>query len=443
MPVTHLLLLSGGSGKRLWPLSNNTFSKQFIRLFKGKDGALESMMMRAYRCAKAAGMADVIVATGIDQVSVIHGQLGNDVSVCAEPCRRDTFPAIALSAALMKRNGAADEDAVITAPVDAYVDETFYMALRSLAEMLPGADAKLLLLGIRPDGPSEKYGYIMPEGTEPVSRVAFFREKPDTETAARYIRDGALWNSGVFAFRLGYMLEKARQLLGTDDYDSLLSMYDRLPSVSFDYAVAEKETSCRVVRFSGEWKDIGTWNSLSEVISSQPIGPAELDGDCENVTVVNQLNIPFLGMGLKNLVICAAPDGILAAEKEASVRLKGYAERMGTEVYFAERAWGSYQVLSTDGSSLTRRIVMRKGSQMKYHSHDLRDESWVITAGRGAILMAGETTLAGVGDAIHIPRGVKHRMTAIEDLTMIEVQTGLCLGSEDRKLFDDDGNRLI
>ena len=219
----NIILLSGGSGKRLWPLSNDIRSKQFIKLFKNKQCAYESMLQRVYRQIMTVDTdATVTVATSKTQVSAIHHQLGEKVSICVEPCRRDTFPAIALAAAYLHDEQQIDkEENVIVCPVDPYVDNSYYEAVKKLDELVQKGGANLTLMGIEPTYPSEKYGYIIPENKETVSQVKSFKEKPDTETARQYLKMGALWNAGVFAFKLGYLLEKPREILGYSSYREL------------------------------------------------------------------------------------------------------------------------------------------------------------------------------------------------------------------------------
>jgi len=196
----NIILLSGGSGKRLWPLSNDVRSKQFIRLFKDQDGNYESMVQRVCRQIQSVQPdSKLTIATSKSQVSAIHNQLGDRVSVCVEPCRRDTFPAIALACAYLHDElHVSPEEAVVVCPVDPYVDDTYYEAVGRLAELTETGRANLNLMGIEPTYPSEKYGYIIPESQEDVSAVKEFREKPDTETAKTYLKMGALWNAGVF-----------------------------------------------------------------------------------------------------------------------------------------------------------------------------------------------------------------------------------------------------
>ena len=353
----NIILLSGGSGKRLWPLSNDIRSKQFIKIFKkpkddwrpspkeeyadvsaarnantaagqkaaaSAEDAYESMLQRVYRQIKAADPeATVTLATGKSQVSAIHNQLGEGVGISVEPCRRDTFPAIALATGYLHDvKGIPEEEAVVVCPVDPYVDEGYFAALHQLWELAQQGTANLVLMGIHPTYPSEKYGYIIPETKDTVAKVSTFKEKPDAATARHYIDQGGLWNGGVFAYKISYVLERARQLLGFTDYADLFSRYDTLTKISFDYAVVEHEPDIAVMRFTGEWKDLGTWNTLTEAMEENVLGDARLNETCRNVHVLNELGIPILAMGLKDVVIAASSEGILVADKEQSSYIK-------------------------------------------------------------------------------------------------------------------------
>ena len=207
----NIILLSGGSGKRLWPLSNDVRSKQFIKIFKAEDGTYESMVQRVYRqILKIDQDADVTIATSKTQVSAIHNQIGTQVGVSVEPCRRDTFPAIALATAyLVDVRGIDPSESVVVCPVDPYVDDSYFEALKKLSDQADKGEANLVLMGIEPTYPSEKYGYIIPETAEATSYVSTFKEKPDAKTAETYISQGALWNGGVFAYKLQYVMDKA------------------------------------------------------------------------------------------------------------------------------------------------------------------------------------------------------------------------------------------
>ena len=238
----NIILLSGGSGKRLWPLSNEVRSKQFVKLFKDENGEYESMVQRVYRQITTVDPeAKVTIATSKSQASAIKNQLGEKASICVEPCRRDTFPAIVLAATYLHDEMSVSEDAaVVVCPVDPYVDITYYEAVGTLQELAEAGDANLTLMGIEPTYPSEKYGYIIPQTGDSVSGVAEFKEKPDTETTKQYLAKHALWNAGIFAFKLSYLLNKAHSMIEFDDYRDLFNKYDKLTKISFDYAVVEK-----------------------------------------------------------------------------------------------------------------------------------------------------------------------------------------------------------
>lgn len=321
----NVILLSGGSGKRLWPLSNDIRSKQFLKIFRKSDGTKESMVQQMYRMIKEVDSdANVTIATSESQISQIKAQLGENVGISIEPARRDTFPAIALAAAYLKKSGIGINEPVVVCPVDPYVNVDYFECLKAISDAAKKTNsANLTLMGIEPAYPSEKYGYIIPMNTDQIAPVKGFKEKPDIATAEKYIKHGALWNGGVFAFKLAYLLDIATNILGTNSYDELLKKYDNLENTSFDYAVVEKEKSINVIRFNGEWKDLGTWNTLSEVMAEAASGNVISDG-CENSHIINELKIPLVTLGIKDAVIVATPDGILVSDKEFSQKLKDY-----------------------------------------------------------------------------------------------------------------------
>lgn len=434
----HIILLSGGSGKRLWPLSNDIRSKQFIKLFRKEDGEYESMVQRMYRQIREVdAKARVTIATSKTQVSSIHNQLGGEVSVCVEPCRRDTFPAIALASVYLHDVEKVPEDEpVVVCPVDPYVEDDYFRAVKRLGEIAAGKEANLVLMGMVPTYPSEKYGYVIPLDQEPVSQVVTFREKPDTRTAGEYIRQGALWNGGVFAYRLGYMLEKAHELMDFEGYEDLFEKYDTVPRISFDYAVAEKEKRIKVMRFNGRWKDLGTWNTLTEAMGEACVGKAVLNDKCENVHVVNELDVPVLCMGLKNMVVSASPEGILVSDKVQSSYIKPFVDEIDQQIMFAEKSWGSFRVLDATEESLTIKVTLRPGNKMNYHSHERRDEVWNVISGRGRSIIDGTQGILKAGDVVRMPAGCKHSVIADTELKIIEIQLGREIRVSDKHKYE-------
>ena len=434
----NIVLLSGGSGKRLWPLSNDIRSKQFIKIFKTENGEYESMVQRVYRQICSVDQdASVTIATSKTQVSAIHNQLGNAVGICVEPCRRDTFPAIALAAAwLHDVNKVPEEEPVVVCPVDPYVEQDYFEALKELGELAKEDTANLVLMGIEPTYPSEKYGYVIPRDKEGVSLVSTFKEKPDLDTAKEYIRQGALWNGGVFAFKLKYMLEKAHELIEFADYWDLFSKYDMLTKISFDYAVVEKEKKICVMRFAGQWKDLGTWNTLTEAMEEPSVGNAIFNDKCQNVHVVNELDVPVLCMGLKDVVVSASPEGILVSDKEQSSYIKPYVDNIDQQIMFAEKSWGSFRVIDIEDESMTIKVTLKAGRSMNYHSHERRREVWTVISGKGRIVVDGVQQPVKAGDVVELPACCKHTILADTEIKLIEVQIGKEISVNDKKKYE-------
>lgn len=435
----NIVLLSGGSGKRLWPLSNDVRSKQFIKIFKTEDGEYESMVQRVYRQIKKIDSdAKVTIATSKTQVSAIHNQLGDEVGVSVEPCRRDTFPAIALATSyLVDKMGVSPEESVVVCPVDPYVNDDYFEALKKLSVLSDKGNANLVLMGIEPTYPSEKYGYIIPEGKDEVSEVKTFKEKPTKEVAEKYISEGALWNGGVFAYKLKYVLKRAHELIDFIDYEDLFNKYETLTKISFDYAVVEHEESIEVMRFSGEWKDLGTWNTLTEAMEEPVIGKGVLNETCEGVQIINEMNVPVLAMGLKDVVISASPEGILVSDKESSSYIKPYVDKFEQQIMFAEKSWGSYEVIDVESESMTIKVTLKPGSKMNYHSHERRDEVWVVIAGEGETLVDGMRQSIHTGDVITMAAGCRHTVSATTELRLIEVQLGKEISVTDKKKYNE------
>lgn len=434
----RIILLSGGSGKRLWPLSNEVRSKQFLKVVQNECGEIESMVQRVYRQMQIANLnAEITIATSSSQVESIKNQLGSKVSIAVEPERRNTFPAIILSAAYLyyEKNCSLDET-VIVLPVDPYVDGAYFERLHKLDEAVQSNEADIVLMGVRPTYPSEKYGYIIPETFDrEVNKVAEFKEKPDVETAKQFIAKGGLWNCGVFAFKLSYLMNIAKSVIDCDCYADVVSQYGKFEKTSFDYAVVEKAESVAVIDYDGEWKDLGTWNTLTEVMEEKPIGDVVVSEECKNTHVINELEIPIVVMGVSDLVVAASPDGILVSDKEQSSYIKKYVENRNVRPMFEERSWGEYKVLdmvsNEDGTkSLTKRKKIRKSERIEYQIHQNRSEVWTVLSGKCIITINDRAHEAYAGDTYAIPEGVKHGLEAVTDTEIIEIQVGKELVSD-------------
>lgn len=442
----QLILLSGGSGKRLWPLSNDARSKQFLPLLASPDGGMESMIQRVVRQIRETQLTNNITfATNAVQRDSIINQLGEDVSVVTEPERRDTFPAIALAASyLAKEKKCSSDEIVVVMPCDVYTESRYFATIGKMVETVKNNVADLVLMGIAPTYPSEKFGYVVPkkaETSEGVKMVERFTEKPNEEKAKQLLEQGAYWNGGVFAFRLGYMMNIVDQYLKTNTFQETHKRYTEFPKISFDYEVAEKAESVAVVPFAGEWKDLGTWNALCEELPSTHIGNVMMGDNNENTYVVNELGIPVFCNGLKDVIVAASPDGIMVCDKHDSEKIKDYANKLITRPMYEERRWGNYCVLDNaryeDGTrSLTKTIHLNAGKHISYQLHRHRSETWTCVDGEGIFVLDGERRLVKRGDVMNIPLGHHHAIKAITDLTFIEVQIGNPLIEEDIERFE-------
>ncbi|WP_106496262.1 sugar phosphate nucleotidyltransferase [Lentibacillus sp. Marseille-P4043] len=435
-----LVLLSGGSGKRLWPLSNDARSKQFLKVLSDENGSKESMVQRVWGQLEKNNLADnSVIATSVAQVDMIKNQLGSNIPIVTEPERRDTFPAIALAAVYLYSIQACSLDEVVgMLPVDPYVEDRFFTRVKDLEETLIDSNADLALMGVTPTYPSAKYGYIVPEANSERSylTVKSFREKPDENTAEELIKNNALWNCGVFAFKLGYIIDL---LIGKGlpiQYDELLNQYNQMTKNSFDYEVVEKAKHIVALPYDGYWKDLGTWNTLTEEMASNFIGKGVIGEGATNSHVVNELDIPITLLGIDNAVVAASPDGILVTNKDSSPKVKGYVGRFDGRPMYEERRWGWYRVLEhtkyDEGNEvLTKRIGINAGKNLSYQMHYKRSEVWTIVKGEGVFVLNDHLSHVRAGDTIQVPLAAKHALRATTDMEIIEVQTGSELVEED------------
>lgn len=450
-----IVLLSGGSGKRLWPLSNELRSKQFLPLLKNPSGVTESMVQRVWRQLEGAGFQDGrYIATGKPQTEMIQHQLGLDVTIIEEPERRDTFPAIALAATYLYSIERVPLDEIVTImPVDPYVRAGFFETMKKLEAALHRTDSELALMGVVPTEPSENFGYIVPDterdpGPAGVRQVKCFKEKPRREEAEALIDQGALWNCGVFAFKLGQIIDQLIEMDLPIQYEEMSRQYKRLPKTSFDYAVVEKLERIVVVPYEGEWKDLGTWESLTQEMDNPVSGKGIITDDCENTHLINELEIPITVIGLSNTVVAASPDGILVSDKSASSRVKNLSAHLLQRPMFEERRWGSYKIVDfltyPNGTEvLTKRVLVKAGKNLSYQFHRMRTEVWTIIAGEGELVINAEYRKVNAGDVIHIPNGTRHSIRALTDIEIIEVQRGSELVEEDVVRIYSSWNEII
>jgi mannose-1-phosphate guanylyltransferase len=517
-----LVLLSGGSGTRLWPLSNRTRSKQFLKVLKGPDGKTESMVERVWRQLGEAGLQDSAwLVAGGEQVDLLRSQLGKHVPIIVEPERRDTFPAVALAVSYLHSvENAGPDETVVVLPVDPYVETDFFRRIADMEDVLDRTGADLALIGTRPDHPSEKFGYIVPaegeawlgagvagsvtggagllgdgehdaagggarltgnagsigipgngnsgcpgsSGNRAASglpgdaratgtarhapfRVAHFREKPGRAEAERLIRRGALWNCGVFVFRLGYVLNLLRDNGLPLKYEALDKRYSRLAKMSFDHAVVEKAQNIVAVVHDGPWKDLGTWSSLTEELSDERIGKGVLAENSEGTHLINELDIPVAVLGIRNAVVAAGPDGVIVAAKPLSHKIKEIGDWFEHRPMLEEYHWGESRVVERlqdgdGGETIVRRVRVKDGEHIGYHVHLHRREMWVIVAGDGEAVIGGRLKKVAAGDVLPIPQSVPHGIRGHRGLVFLEIQKGAEVAAGDVLSVCDDWQEI-
>lgn len=449
--MIHLVLLSGGSGTRLWPLSNSTRSKQFLKVLRDADGNHVSMVQRVFgQIGSVDADIDITIATCASQEGSIRRQVEGAYALVLEPERRDTAPAIMLACAhLALEQGAGGDDTVIVMPIDSYADQAYYDSVVKLDEAVQTDFAELVLMGVEPTYPSGKYGYIVPAAGEGwPRRVERFTEKPDEQTARELISRGALWNCGVFAFRLGWLTGLTAKYLVCGTFEEFRSRYAELPKNSFDYEVVERASSIGAVSYAGEWKDLGTWNTLTDEMAEYTSGRVVVDSKtCENVHVINETGFPMVVAGISDSVVVATPDGILVSGKEASANIKAEVNAVAeSRPMYEQRSWGEYRVIDSsvfpDGTkALTKELIIREGGQLDYQRHMHRCEVWTVISGSGEVVLDGLVQQVCVGSVIQIPENTRHAGRAIgSGMHILEIQQGEILVEEDIEFFGDFWN---
>ena len=438
-----IVLLSGGSGQRLWPLSNDAYSKQYIKFIDHDSEISEkfyvspkrercSMLQRVYEQLSAVGLGDdVIIAASEAQKEIIMSQLGDRVKISQEPIRRDTFPAVVIASAFAKDECNLSEDEVIAiVPIDPYVNIDYFYKIIELSEKVTKADNVIGLLGAKPTYPSEKYGYIRGKKYENEFEVDGFAEKPSKEYAEELIKDGALWNCGVFSFKIKTARQWIEKYKVPFSYDELFKTenYEKLRKISFDYEVLEKWEKSIAVVYDGLWKDIGTWNTLAEEMKDKLVGKVTIDETTSNCNVISTLDTPLIVMGAKDMVVVASRDGILVSDKAQSSYLKEQLTKVEIVPHFEERAWGTIKTIDRmveNGIGVKTNLVkILSGKKTSWHRHLRHKEIITVILGEGILSINGTPIKLATGMNFTVSEGVLHQIEAISDLKYIEILMG-------------------
>ncbi|MFB9327103.1 sugar phosphate nucleotidyltransferase [Paenibacillus aurantiacus] len=445
------MLLSGGSGKRLWPLSNEIRSKLFLKLLPGEDGQPESMMQRVCRQLEAAGLLErAVIVTHCSQTEITRRHAGADIPIIEEPLKRGTYTAIALACSVLAAEmKAAPDETIVVLPVDLFVESSFFRVLRQLPEALRQADADIGLIGTPPSHPSSQYGYMVPrrkaasgrrgragavpsgaEGTDAPGWIGIerFTEKPDPPAAAKLMKQGALWNCGVFAFRLGHMLERMRGEGQPTTPAEWADKYAGLPEASFDEEVVERSARRIALVYEGPWHDLGSWETFTRHMEERRVGRGHVGEDSPNTHLVNELDRPIYVLGVPDAIVAASPDGILVARKSESNLVKSLLGEEARMPMYEEKRWGICRTLdymeTEQGGVLTRRVELHPGGRTSYHSHARKEEVWTVLSGRGRFILEDQIHELGPGEVMRFPRGARHGVQADTALLCVQVEIG-------------------
>ncbi|WP_051237271.1 sugar phosphate nucleotidyltransferase [Paenibacillus pinihumi] len=422
-----IILLSGGAGKRLWPLSNEDRSKQYLKLLKNQTGKAISMLQNTLHELGEAGLLEhTVIASSENQLSLLQEQLGSSVPCIIEPERRDTYPAIALSASFMHSEwNIPDDEVIIVLPVDGKADSTFYKRLSELKAAVASGDSRIALLGVTPTYPSSKYGYIVPatDCRQQPYAIKRFVEKPDTATALELIEQGSLWNCGIFAFKLGYLIGKLREAGFPSDFHALKKSYHLLPKTSFDYAIVEQEPLLGGLLYEGNWEDMGNWEAISTLLNQPVYGDGILGDGCDNTHIINELETPVIVNGIPDAVIIAGESGILVTNKRQAGNIKPLVDRIkpaDTSLAASKRLDTQY---SGDGSISvqTNRITLPKGARYERPASMVRVQ-WLLAYGYGEVAeIDGQRMPVASGQTLFPSQG--SYFAAMENCVLIEILT--------------------
>ncbi|AYO94468.1 mannose-1-phosphate guanylyltransferase/mannose-6-phosphate isomerase [Xanthomonas axonopodis] len=460
------IILSGGSGTRLWPLSRESYPKQFLPLV-GDKSMLQSTWLRA---APVAGHAPIVVANEEHRFMAAEQlqQLGVKPSaILLEPKGRNTAPAIAVAALEATRDGA--DPLLLVLPSDHVIgnEAAFQAAVKVAADA--AAQGKLVTFGIKPTAPETGYGYIKAGAGTGASEVERFVEKPDLATAQSYLASGEYyWNSGMFLFRASRYLEELRKFHpaiadacqkawenGKRDADFTRLDKDAFaasPSDSIDYAVMEKTADAVVVPLDAGWNDVGSWSSLLDVSSQDAQGNAHhgdvIQLDCQNTYAYGSRLIAMVG--LEDVVVVETPDAVLVGHRDRIQEVKDVVSQIKTagrseatwhrKVY---RPWGAYDSIDMGQRHQVKRITVKPGAVLSLQMHHHRAEHWIVVSGTAEVTRGEEVLLLTENQSTYIPLGVTHRLRnpGKLPLELIEVQSGSYLGEDDIVRFEDTYGR--
>ncbi|NPA15274.1 MAG: mannose-1-phosphate guanylyltransferase/mannose-6-phosphate isomerase [Deferribacteres bacterium] len=447
------VILSGGEGTRLFPLSRESFPKQFVKL-NGK-----SLLEKTFeRCLTVCDRKEIFISTNEKYVFLVKDTLGEDVNVITEPAARNTAPAILYAI----KNIKADESEVIAfCPSDheIYPTSAFAEDMKKAEEL--ASKGYIVLFGIRPSKPETGYGYIKKgEPIESAYKAEEFREKPSFEEAKRFVESNQyLWNSGIYVARADTFLNEFKKVADElspfvdHEPEQLKKEFEKLPSISIDYAVAERSSKLVVLPASFNWSDVGSWDSLYELYPKDEKGNA-VKGDVFAVDTANSFIAGdkrlVITLGIEDIVVADTPDVVLIAKrghtqkvKDVVNALKKMGKKEAVEHTVSYRPWGSFEVLLKGERFKVKRVKVKPGKKLSLQLHHHRAEHWIVVKGTARITIGDKTFYLHENESAYVPKSTVHRIENVGKipLEIIEIQTGEYLEEDDIIRLEDDWER--
>ncbi|TYO96595.1 mannose-1-phosphate guanylyltransferase/mannose-6-phosphate isomerase [Desulfallas thermosapovorans] len=452
------VILAGGSGSRLWPLSRNQYPKQFLKL-RNMDKSIFQLTLE--RCLKLARLAEIYIVTNINYKFLVLGQIEelgyrfDENHVLVEPSGKNTLPAVYYAIKEIQKQG---DDIVVVIPSDQLIDDEEKF-IRTIKQGENIAGKYLITYGIRPNKPHTGYGYIKPAlPLEQGYTVDEFKEKPDYETALNYVENGYLWNSGMFMFRTDIFTEEVKRF-NPEVYEAFKSsdineIYERTPNISIDYGVMEKTERVAVIPLNIRWSDLGSFDAFYERFDRDENGNIAFNGDIlidssNNLLYTNKDKTVAL-IGVEDLIVVDQKDALLLCKKDQSQKVKEVVDRLkntnNPRVDFhltTYRPWGSYTILEEGLFYKIKRITVLPGKKLSYQLHHHRSEHWIVVKGTAMVTVEGVESFVRSGESTFVKTGYKHRLEnpGKVSLEVIEVQLGEYLEEDDIVRFDDDFGR--
>lgn len=452
-----MIIMAGGSGSRLWPLSRTHYPKQFLKL-SGMDKSIFQLTIE--RCLLMGCLEDLYLVTSKDYLHLVQGQIEEigrtlpSERILLEPEPKNTLPAILYAVQAIRQT--CDDICAVFAS-DHVIDHPQILA-DTILSAVSLASKGFVTFGITPTSPETGYGYIKPGNIIPGGfEVSEFKEKPDYQTACEYVRDGYLWNSGIFMFHSAQFNEAVKrynpEVYEAFQAESIVERFRNTPSISVDYGLIEKLDTVYCTPLQMEWNDLGNFTTFYDKYNTRQDEKGnvyfneEIMLDCSNNMVYSEGDKAIAMIGVSDIVVVDQKDALLVCHRNETQRVKDVVNILRdrkdsrADNHLTEyRPWGSFTILENYVFYKVKRLTVLPGKRLSYQMHYHRNEHWIVVAGTGIVIIDGEERLLRSGESIYVQSGQKHRLVNPSKLLLevIEVQNGEYLGEDDIVRFEDD-----